>query len=133
MNNECDIQVNAKVIRPACNLPNILLPFPPQYLSQDARIVKSSPCFNILISFFLYLLILIRAGIVSCVYVRVVIIVVINDSSILTTGLNTTPEYLQSAPHNKTSNTRVGGQQYTKRKMNKHEQPWSDQANAVPR
>ena len=60
---------------------------------------------------FLYILILIRAGIVSCVYVRVVIIVVINDSSILTTGLNTTPEYLQSAPHNKTRNTRVGGQQ----------------------
>ena len=90
MNNECDIQVNAKVIRPACNLPNILLPLPPQYLSQDARIVKSSPCCYILMSFFLYLLILIRAGIVSCVYVRVVIIVVINDSSILTTGLNTT-------------------------------------------
>ena len=99
MNNECDIQVNAKVIRPACNLPNILLPLPPQHLSQDARIVKSSPCFNILISFFLYLLILIRAGIVSCVYVRVVIIVVINDSSILTTGLNTTLEYLQSTVH----------------------------------
>ena len=123
MNNECDIQVNAKVIRPACNLPNILLPLPPQYLSQDARIVKSSPCFNILMSFFLYLLILIRAGIVSCVYVRVVIIVVINDSSILTTGLNTTLEYLQSAPHNKTRNTRVGGQQIQNEKWTNMNSP----------
>ena len=93
-----------------------------QYLSQDARIVQWSPCFYILMSFFLYLLILIRAGIVSCVYVRVVIIVVINDSSILTTGLNTTPEYLQSAPHNKTRNTRVGGQQIH---TTKSEQIWT--------
>ena len=76
---------------PPCLQPPQYPPPPsPQYLSQDARIVNSSPCFNILMSFFLYLLILIRAGIVSCVYVRVVIIVVINDSSILTTGLNTT-------------------------------------------
>ena len=128
MNNECDIQVNAKVIRPACNLPNILLPLPPNICPKMLELSTQVPAL-----IFLYILILIRAGIVSCVYVRVVIIVVINDSSILTTGLNTTPEYLQSAPHNKTSNTRVGGQQYTKRKMNKHEQPWSDQANAVPR
>ena len=97
-------------------------PLPPQYLSQDARIVQWSPCFYILMSFFLYLLILIRAGIVSCVYVRVVIIVVINDSSILTTGLNTTLEYLQSAPHNKTRNTRVGGQQIH---TTKNEQLWT--------
>ena len=99
---------------PPCLQPPQYPPPPsPQYLSQDARIVKSSPCFNILMSFFLYLLILIRAGIVSCVYVRVVIIVVINDSSILTTGLNTTPEYLQSAPHNKTRNTSAAAANYT--------------------
>ena len=104
---------------PPCLQPPQYHPLPsPQY----ARIVNSSPCFNIWMSFFLYLLILIRAGIVSCVYVRVVIIVVINDSSILTTGLNTTPEYLQSAPHNKTRNTRVGGQQIH---TTKSEQIWT--------
>ena len=83
-------------------------PFPPNICPKMLKLSSQSPCFNILMSFFLYLLILIRAGIVSCVYVRVVIIVVINDSSILTTGLNTTLEYLQSAPHNKTRNTRGG-------------------------
>ena len=96
MNNECDIQVNAKVIRPACNLPIIILSLPPNMLELSTQVPAL---------IFLYILILLRAGIVSCVYVRVVIIVVINDSSILTTGLNTTLEYLQSAPHNKTRNT----------------------------
>ena len=52
------------------------------------------------IAFLLLILILIQAGIVSPVYVRLVIIVVINDSSILTTGLNSTLWYLQSAVHN---------------------------------
>ena len=107
---------------PCLQPPQYHPPLPPQYLSQDAKTVKSSPFFYIVMSFFLYLLILIRAGIVSCVYVRVVIIVVINDSSILTTGLNTTLEYLQSAPHNKTRNTWVGGQQIH---TTKSEQIWT--------
>ena len=84
-------------------------------------------------SFFLYLLILIRAGIVSCVYVRVVIIVVINDSSILTTGLNTTLN-IYNLPHTiKPGIQESAANKYTQRKVNKYEQPWSDQANAVPR
>ena len=100
--------------------------YPPLPSPQYARIVNSSPCFNIWMSFFLYLLILIRAGIVSCVYVRVVIIVVINDSSILTTGLNTTLEYLQSAPHNKTRNTSAVAANNT------HNEKWTNMNNPGP-
>ena len=75
MNNECggDIQVNPHSLSFTQSLTT----------SKSSEIVESPK------KIFL-LLILIQAGIVSPVYVRLVIIVVINDSSILTTGLNTT-------------------------------------------
>ena len=96
MNNECDIQVRRggePTTSVSSSYPNHC-----KVWGQDPGIVNLKPPF-------FFLLIIIQAGIVSPVYVRLVIIVVINDSSILTTGLNTTLEYLQSAPHNKTRNT----------------------------